>query len=153
MKNIFLLLVIMPFIASCAINGFPQIGAYSTTTCGSVKGKTTTELKYGKKRGRPFMDIKWKSFVGENTAFRIKLKPKPKLYENKEVKIIGKWGKLPNGDPTPHAWMTSSGKAKDLSDSTIVLCVPSDVPVGTEYKFDVVIDDIGDMDPRAEVTW
>ena len=153
MKKIVLLLVSLPFLAACVANGFPKVGAMTTTNCGSVKGSTKTDLKYGKHRGEVFMDIKWKSFVGERTAFEIKLKPKQNYYKNKLVKIIGKSGTLPNGDPTPYNWLTKSGTAEGLPDSTLVLCVPQDVPVGTEYKFDVDIEQIGENDPRARVTW
>ncbi len=153
MKKIFLALIFVPFLASCAANGFPKVRALNTTNCGSVKGSTETELKYGKQRGQVFMEIKWKSFVGERTAFMIRLKPKQNYYKNKLVKIIGKSGKFPNGDPAPYDWLTKSGTAEGLPKSTLVLCVPKDVPVGTEYKFDVEIDQIGENDPRARVTW
>jgi hypothetical protein len=153
MKKTILILLLAPFIASCAVNGFPTIGEVASSTCGgSVKGKTDTMLKYGKQKEHEFMEMKWKSFVGSDAEFRIVLKPK-KGFESNVVKIIGKSGKLPDGTGTPYAWLNASGSAADFDNSTIVLCVPGNVAIGTEYKFDVEIADIGEMDPRARVTF
>jgi hypothetical protein len=114
-------------------------------------------LKYG----RDDIDMKWKSHVGRDTEFRIVLKPK-RGFEEKKVKIVGKWGKLPpppasTGKPTSPDWLNIEKSAEELENqgekAILVLCVPSDVPVGTEYKFDVVIESIGSLDPRADVTW
>jgi hypothetical protein len=153
MKKTILILLLAPFIASCAVNGFPSIGEFASSNCGgSVKGKTDTKLKYGKQNKQEFIEMKWKSFVGRDAEFRISLKPK-KGYESNVVKIIGKKGELPNGSSTPYVWLNATGSAADFDNGTIVLCVPGDVPIGTEYKFDVEIADIGEMDPRAEVTF
>ena len=149
MKKIIFLVVTTVSLAACASNGVPIKRSIADSICGeSTKGKTDTKLKYGKDD----IDIKWKSYVGEDSEFRIVLQPK-KGYEDKVVKIIGKWGKLPGGASTPFTWLNKSGKSTDFTNKTMILCVPKNVPLETEYKFDVEIEDIGDLDPRAEVTW
>lgn len=153
-KTIFLL-VALAALTACAANGKPikkDIASSATPCAGGVKGKTDTDLKYGKDD----IDIKWKSQVGENTEFRIKLKPKSG-YEGNKVEIIGKRGTLPGGASTPYTWLNIKKSAKELEDAgkkpVLVLCVPENIPVGTEYKFDVDIEGIGDLDPRVAVIW
>ena len=123
------------------------------TPCkGDLKGKTDTELKYGKDD----IDVKYKSYIGENTEFRINLKPKSG-YEDKVVEIIGKSGTKPGGGAADFDWLNIEGTAKELEEAgkkaVFILCVPKNVPVGTDYKFDVKIESIGNLDPRAVITW
>ena len=154
MKKTIFLIVATALLGACVSNGKPIKRSITDSICGgSTKGKTVTKLEYGKND----INIKWKSDVGENTEFRIVLKPK-KGYEDKVVKIIGRWGRLPGGASTPFAWLNKSGKSTDFTKQTMILCVPKDdppgkVPPGTEYKFDVDIQDIGNIDPRVNVTW
>ena len=149
MKKIIFLMVTAAALGACVSNGELIKRSIADSTCGeSTRGRTNTKLKYGKND----IDIKWKSLVGEDSEFRIVLQPK-KGYEDKLVKIIGKWGKLPGGASTSFAWLNESGKSTDFTAKTMILCVPKDVPVGTEYKFDVDIQDIGELDPRADVIW
>ena len=155
MKKIIFLLVATAAVGACVSNGKPikKVIPVSDTPCvGGVKGHTDTELKYGKDD----INIKWKSHVGEDTEFRIKLKPKHG-YEDNKVEIIGKRGTLPGGGSTPYKWLNIEKSAKELTDlgkkPILVLCVPEDIPIGTEYKFDVDIEGIGDHDPRVAVTW
>ena len=154
MKRMIFLIVATGALGACVSNGKPIERSITDSICGdSTKGKTGTELKYGKDD----IDIKWKSHVGENTEFRIVLKPK-KGYEDKVVKITGRWGRLPGGASTPFTWLNKSGKSTDFTKETMILCVPKNnppgkVPLGTEYKFDVEVQDIGKIDPRVAVTW
>jgi len=160
MNRTILLLLATAAVSACANDGMAikkPIASMDTDCKVNVRGRTDTRLKYGKDD----IDIKWKSHVGRNTEFRILLKPKPG-YDDKKVKIVGKWGKLPpppagSGLPTSPDWLNIEKSAKELENegkkAILVLCVPSDVPVGTEYKFDVVIESMGTLDPRADVTW
>lgn len=154
MKKTFLTLAACSLLVSCAATDGTFVQATikdDMTPCdGERRGRTDTKLKYGKDD----IDIKWKSFVGESSEFRINLKPKPG-YENKVVTIKGNWGKLPGGGSTSPAWLDIQDSAANLEKAgkkpDLVLCVPKGVPVGTEYKFDVGITDIGEIDPRAVV--
>lgn len=158
MNRIILLLVATAALSACVNDGIPikkPIASADTACEGNVRGRTDTRLTYDKDD----IDMKWKSFVGRNAEFRILLKPK-EGYKDKKVKIVGKWGELPppgSGNPTSPDWLNIEKSAKELEDegkkAILVLCVPSDVPIGTRYKFDVVVESVGTLDPRADVTW
>jgi hypothetical protein len=153
MKKSFLLIAIAFALSGCVSNGEAIEVSITDSTCGSsTKGKTDTKLKYKKDD----ISMKWKSYVGENTEFRIELKPK-KGFEGNQVEIAGISGTLPGGDNTPFAWLNIKKSAKEFMDADkkpiLILCVPAEVPVGTEYKFDVHVEGIGKLDPRAAVTW
>jgi hypothetical protein len=152
MRTTILLITAALLTAGCAANGVPTgntIAAANTSCSGGASGRTDTKLKYKKDD----IEMKWKSHVTDDSEFRIKLKPRTK-YRDSLVKIVGVSGTLPNGNPTPHAWLDIKGTYNGLKQSTgkaiFVLCVP-DVPEGTIYKFDVDIPDIGILDPRVEV--
>lgn len=158
MRTLFLSMALAVALGGCATNGEPSIKdiAAADTGCASdVRGRTTTKLKYGKDD----IDIKWKSKVGFGSEFRIHLKP-DKGYQNKLVEIIGRRGTLPpdaGGGNTSFAWLNIAKSYNDLKAEKkgpyLILCVPAEVPVGTEYKFDVRIESIGRIDPRADVTY
>lgn len=142
MKNILLLSGLTVFLVSCAAPSGPIIG------CGSgFSGHTETKLYYETDDIR----MKWKTKAGKKTEFWIKLRPsnafKPKL-----VTIVGVEGELPGGAFTSPAWLNTSGRWTTQPGKKFILCIP-DVPIGTEYKFDVVVEDIGTLDPRLEVTY
>ena len=156
MNRTILLLVTIATLSACASDSVvikKPIPSADTICQGNVTGRTDTKLTYGKDD----IGMKWKSFVGRNAEFRILLKPK-KGHEEIKVKIVGKWGKLPDsGLSTSTEWLNIEKSAKELEDKgkkpILVLCVPGDVPIGTEYKFDVVVEAVGTLDPRADVTW
>jgi len=151
MKNIFLLLVMTTALAACASNGKPAKVSITDSDCGdSTRGRTGTDLKYGKDD----IDMKWKSHVYKDSEFRIKLKPE-KDYDGKKVKIVGISSSVTTGPGSSFDWLDIEKSAKELKDAgekaVLVLCVPKDAPKGTDYKFDVIIEDVGELDPRVEV--
>jgi len=154
MKKIFLLLLISAALVACVSNGKPVKGVIPDSRCGdSTTGKTDTVLKYGKDD----IVMKWKSHVREHSEFRIKLRPR-KGYDSKKVKIVGISGTLPGGAGTTSPdWLNIEKSAKELKKAhkkaILVLCVPKGIPENTEYKFDVRIEDIGNLDPRVRVTY
>lgn len=157
MKKIFLMATSALLLSACVTDGIPKLAPIkdADTPCvGDKKGKTDTKLTYKKDD----IDMKWKSFVGDDFEFRIVLKPSKRM-EGEKVKIIGVSGKLPDsegGGSTSPAWLNIEKSYKELEDGgmrkpALVLCVPPEIPEGTEYKFDVFIAPIGTLDPRVEV--
>jgi hypothetical protein len=148
MKKIFLILVVTMALAACVSNGKPKKFSITDSDCGnSTRGRTDTKLKYGKDG----IEMKAKSHVHDNTEFRIKLIPK-EGFEGKKVKIVGVSGTLPDGTGTAFDWLKKEKSAKEAGEKAILtLCVPPEVDVGTVYKFDVEIEDLGKLDPRVEV--
>ena len=152
MRRTFILLALVISLAGCVTTGKPVKDIVKNPTCpGDPKGHTRAEVSYrADNKFEVSMKLKWDA--GENTEFRIKLKAHNGS-ETVTVKTIGVSGTLPGGASTPFAWLNGNGSEKGSPDSEIVLCVPSNVPVGTEYKFDVDVAGIGKIDPRVEVTW
>ena len=155
MKILFLTLTFAIALGGCVANGKPSIkgiAAADTLCAGGARGRTTTRLEYGEDD----IDIKWRSRVGFGSEFRIHLKPK-KGYKDKEVEIIGRSGTRPGGGGTPFAWLNIADSYDDLKAARkgpyLVLCVPPNTPIGTEYKFDVRVESVGEIDPRADVTY
>ncbi|GAA0852818.1 hypothetical protein [Aliiglaciecola litoralis] len=152
--NKIIMLVITSFIlTSCANNrnNFARV-----TTCDddensparaeiSYKYKVDSELEMG-------MRLKFSGKAGNR--FEIKLKPKGSGSNDVKVHTIGVSGTLPNGDPTDYTWLNGSGSYNSTrgDGNNIVLCVPSDIPEDTVYKFDVKVDTIGTIDPRFRVS-
>lgn len=130
------------FLISCAA---PQ-GA--VVSCGSdFSGHYETKLYYETDDIR----MKWKTKVAKKSEFWIKLRPSSG-FKDKLVTINGVEGELPGGAFTSPDWLDTSGRWNTQPERKFVLCVP-DVPIGTEYKFDVHIEDIGTLDPRVRVNW
>lgn len=152
MKKIFLLLLITAALAACTTTGKPVKGVIPDSKCGdAVRGRTDASVTYRvDDRFEISMKLNWD--VGHDSEFRIKLKPKRGTH-SAVVTTTGRSGTLPDGSSTPIAWMNKSGTAETLTDKTLILCVPKDVPVGTEYKFDINVAGIGTIDPRVRVTY
>lgn len=143
MKNILLLAGPAFFLAACAgAPSAPIIG------CGAdFSGHTETKLYYE----TDDISMKWKTKAGRKSEFWIKLQPST-AFRPKLVTIVGVEGELPGGAFTSPVWLNTSGRWTTQPGRKFVLCIP-DVPIGTEYKFDVVVEDIGTLDPRLEVTY
>ncbi len=152
MKKIFLLLVLTAALAACTTTGKPKKGLITDSKCGSsTRGRTDASVTYRvDSKFEISMKLKWDA--GHDSEFRIKLKPKRGTH-SAVVTTTGKSGTLPDGSSTPFAWMNKSGTAEKLTDKTLILCIPKDVPIGTEYKFDINIAGIGTIDPRVRVTY
>lgn len=154
MKRIILLLLLPLALSACVSSGKPIRVAVANSTCaGTPKGHTPAELTY-RLDNKLEMSMKLKWDAGENTEFRIKLKPKGSGTDNVLVETIAvSVDPPPVGGVPPIAWMNKQGTARNLPDSTLVLCVPAGVATGTVFKFDINVGGIGTIDPRVEVTW
>ena len=142
MKTVAVLLCTMPLLMSCASRGMPV-----TSACGDdYSGHKETKLDYEEDD----ISMKWKTKAKRKSEFWIKLSPTPD-YQDKLVTIVGVDGRLPDGTFTSPNWLNTDGRWTTQPNKRFVLCIP-DVAAETEYKFDVIIEDIGTLDPRLEVT-
>lgn len=143
MKNVLLLAGLSFFLVSCAVGP-----SGTSSVCGAgFSGHKQTKLDYEADDIR----MKWKTRADKKTEFWIKLQPST-AFRPKLVTIVGVDGRLPGGAFTSPAWLNTSGRWTTQPNKRFVLCVP-DVPNGTQYKFDVVVEDLGTLDPRLEVTY
>ena len=141
MRNELLALCTLPFLISCAPVK-PMV-----STCGEgFSGHKETKLDYEEDD----IVMKWKTKAKKKSEFWIKLRPSND-FKDKLVTIVGVDGRLPDGTFTSPNWLNIDGRWTTQPGKKFVLCVP-DVPAETEYKFDVIIEDIGTLDPRLEVT-
>jgi hypothetical protein len=145
MKRPIIILATLLLVSACYVDGQHSKSAKATGTCQGSVGATTTIVFYGDSelRTTPISHIK------PNSEFRFKLKPQPKgsdpvNYHNVEVEI-----KFKPGDPA--TWIDVKGSAANATDSTLIVCVPADAKVKDVYEFFIHVDEVGKLDPRAEV--
>lgn len=145
MKKTIVILSSLFLVSACAGNGRHSASAKPTGTCPGSVGATTTNVFYGdgELRITPISKIK------ANSEFRFRLKPErrktdPTNYENVEVEI-----KFKPGDPA--TWIDVKDSAANAANSTLITCVPDTAQVGDVYEFFIDVDEVGKLDPRAEV--
>lgn len=148
MKRTTIVILLSFLLVACATDGRPQKKNFTSTRCGGeIDGLTAVGVKYGDSR----LQARSRSDVRRRTEFRARLKPiinsgDPVNYENVTVTITGK-----TSDPDS-SWISGSGTFSTATDHEIVLgCVPGGAPFGKVYAFDIVVDTVGTLDPRAEV--
>lgn len=151
MKRIFLLALISIALSACAVDGKPNKSPIKSSNCNAEKGYTATQFKYhdGNEKGndKQLLRMKRYSVITADSEFRIKLITSGDA-ENSLVTVTGKSGKDKNNNPLSFSWLNTSGHEKD---SPLIICAPTSVPEGAEYKFDVHVEGIGTLDPRAHV--
>ena len=110
-----------------------------------LANETTSTVVLGTANGARLADI----------GFLENLKQRGVLETAIAYLIVGKSGKLPDsvgGGSTAFDWLDIEKSANEAGEKAIlILCVPPEVDVGTEYKFDVEIEELGKLDPRVEV--
>jgi uncharacterized protein (DUF849 family) len=89
------------------------------------------------------------SKVKANSEFRIHLKPRQRATDPKDYRTVNVTVK--DKPPTNTTWITGSGSYNTATNREIVLCVPPNVNVGDMFSFIIEVDDVGILDPRAEV--
>lgn len=140
MRNALLLFVIATMLASCA-NGKPVRKPFNSSICSRpVDGFTQTKLKFGDAH----LSMKAHSTVIPNSEFRLKIVA-DKGFQNKAVSIVPK--------NAASIWLQTAGRPLIAGVNVLTAddCVPITAPIGTIYEFDIVVQDVGTLDPRAEV--
>ena len=150
MLRIGLLIALALSLSAC--DGTFRTKKFSSSKCDelglpvNVGGYTLTLVHYGDSR---LMVIPI-SEIDEQSEFRLKLFPKKRRntdqydYTQMMVKISS-----PDDDgDSPPNWLEASGTA--AADGTLVICVPPTLTKHS-YKYDVVVEQVGQLDPRADV--
>lgn len=138
MKQIAIFLLAGIALTSCTIPGKLVINNVPNT-CGGT-GHSFTWIKYGDSH----LGALAYTQIGRKSEWRFRLQPDMKgNYEDKLVTISAK----PGGAPQP--WLSISGKFS--SKKILVLCVPDTLTKGTTIDYMIEVEDVGELDPRAEV--
>jgi hypothetical protein len=119
------------FLAGCASQQFTQ-------ACAETQSKHIT-IKYGDSEIRAVPATR---DVRKNKYFEIRLDPQAG-YEGKKVTV--------NGVGAGAGWIKGNGKKSDAGKEKIVICTPSDPAEGTEFKYTVTIENVGELDPHVRV--
>ena len=150
MKKFFLALSFPMILSACVTAPTASVGV---VTCPENDRKKDVKVSYRSSNDTFMVEMKTKSSAHPKQPFLIDLRPRSGS-RDVLVTIKGVSGELPEqGGSTSVDWMNVSGSYNSTSadGNKIVLCVP-DVPAGTWYKFDVIVDGIGTIDPRLDVT-
>ncbi len=101
------------------------------------KGKVDLFIKYGDSK----IDVTPKIEVGQTGEITVMLKP-DKGYENTPVTVEGK---TPND-----SWLNKAGMTHGDGKKQLLICVKPNQAPG-EYKYNVIVEGVGSIDPRAIV--
>lgn len=141
-RNLLLILPLPLILAACE-------GSYSSFVKsgkdGCPKGGTYVNVHYGDSQ----LKVKPIAKVHRGGAFEFRLKPKksksdPDGVDYKEVNVTVK-GKDVRSDWIEAISGTAKGKGK------LVFCVKDSVALGRNYEYWVEVDQVGRLDPRADV--
>lgn len=128
-----------------AATGCAQVSAL-TTTCGGSSGIPATIIKYGDSK----IDVKPKSQVKVNREFQFQLIPDrnpgdPVDYRDMLVTVSGK--------DAASSWISGSAtyNTADPGNRFFGGCVPGTAVEGDIFSYDVKVQSVGTLDPRAEV--
>lgn len=142
MKTQLLAVAAVTLLAACA-DGVPRKEAFYSEACGAeVIGYTRTALRYGDS----YLETRAVSTVIPGTEFQIALRPRDGMRSD-TVRVQG------DRDDTGARWISGSTEDQKSDGRTIFIpvgCVP-EAPVGTEFKFEIHVDGIGFLDPRARI--
>ena len=159
MKKIIFLVAATAALSACAPSGVVRHAPYGTTQPSygvtnkikfysveckkEVRGGSDEKFHYGDS----FLKAKAKSNVGNDTEFRIELKP-DSGYENSMVTT-----KCVSSTPAgiDCSWLDKS--QQESVSKYMIFCVPDSVPLGATFKYDITVPTIGELDPRIAVTW
>ena len=148
MKRTIIILATLLLVSACAFNGQHSSSAKPSGKCDGSKGATTTNVFYGdgELRITPISRIK------ANSEFRFKLKPNDKKTDRFDYKSVDVEIKFKPDDESDSAeFIDIKGSSAKATDSTLIVCVPADAAKGDVYEFFINVDEVGKLDPRAEV--
>ena len=149
MKNLLIALVLAVLVWGCSSDGNFRKGVFTSTACGGEEfsGFTMTAIHYGDSR----IIVLPISAIEPNSEFRFLLVPKKRRdtdihnFEKMDVSISSDDD---DGDAEPN-WLQVNGNHDD-DGPMLTLCVPATLSK-TQYKYDVVVENVGQLDPRADV--
>lgn len=136
LRNVLAALPLAALAAACATPGQYTATRSISTTCPT--GSTFVNIFYGDSQLKV---VAPKATVKQNAGFELRLKAE-RGYENKTVTIEGK--------TRNDRWLAASGSESE-SDGKLLICVPPDQELGPYYYL-VRVEDVGTLDPRADVT-
>lgn len=140
MKNTLVALISLVVLSGCAQYG-KLITSSLPNKCNGT-GHSVTWIKYGDSHVGALAYTQ----IGRRAEWRFLLQPdRPGVgvYDDALVTITAK----PTGASQP--WLSISGR---YSDGTgLVLCVPDSLVVGTTIDYMIEVENVGKLDPRAEV--
>ena len=147
MKKSIVFVTSLLLISACAVDGHHSKSAKATGKCEGSIGATTTNVFYGdgELRITPISKIK------ANSEFRFKLKPDSKKTDTINYAKVEVTIKYKADESESAKWIDVKGTSADAEDSTLIACVPKDAKVGDVYKFFIDVQEVGKLDPRAEV--
>lgn len=163
MRRVLITLVVTTLFTGCCIftrdGGFCKKGIFSPACAGDSTGYTRTVVAYGDSA----LVVVPLSNIRNKTEWRFILAPdnirrseKGKGYYNdKKVTITGKVDLL---NPGHNDWINTAGPgATEISgtfkdDKVLTACVKPPNPMsGNKYYYDVKVEDVGILDPRADL--
>ena len=158
MKRTVLLLTLATLAAGCA-NMAPNDGFFSQKCNRHVDGispSPLTVITYGEKNKKKILEVKTKSKVKANTEFHLRLKTQnnSQYGVNYDSHMVTVTGVSTKGSVTGSnaSWIGGSGTYSGLAGHILIAgCVPENAQVGEFYLFNVTVDNLGELDPRAEV--
>lgn len=140
MFRIITILLIALGLAGCAKDGSLVLDSIPNSCSGT--GHTFTWIKYGDSH----LGALKLSEIGRKSEWRFRLQPDNPgggIYSDKLVTISAK----PSGPPQP--WLSVSGKHS--ANPVLVLCVPDTLALHDVIEYMIEVEDVGMLDPRAEV--
>jgi len=149
MKNLLIALFLAMLVSSCSSDGKFRKGIFTSTACSGQQssGFTMTAIHYGDSR----LIVIPISAIEPNSEFRFLLVPKKRRdsdihnFEKMDVAISSNDD---DGDAEPN-WLQVNGNYDD-DGPMLTLCVPATLSK-SQYKYDVVVENVGQLDPRADV--
>lgn len=148
MRKILITLVMSMLAVGCSSDGKFRKGTFASSVCGEqLNGFTMTAIHYGDSR----LIVIPISKIEPSTEFRFLLVPKKRSatdihdYDKVNVAISSADD---DADASPD-WLEVDGNLTD-DGRILTLCVPATLGQ-SQYKYDVVVENVGRLDPRADV--
>jgi hypothetical protein len=135
LRNVLSALPLAALAVACATPGQYVASRSISTNC--PNGSTFVDIVYGDS----YLKVDPKANVKQNSGFELRLKPRAG-FEGKQVTIEGKTAK--------DGWLSARGSKGD-SNGKLLICVPANQALGA-YYYRVRVEDVGTLDPRADVT-
>ena len=153
MNKLVVIVAILAGLAGCATGKLVKRNT-PNGCCADCTGFSYTPVAYGDSR----LKVLTETEIGQGSAWRLRLKPGEE-FESARVTILPKDNGTSDECETAVSggtdWLKVSGSADKSADRDrapeLEICVPLEVPIGCEYGYDVEVEGVGVIDPRARV--